>query len=146
MISARSGSIPSGCMRGSVWMTCPYYNTGICVYASGSMTTIIFNCCTLTICSCLHLRQKRGNLYNSVSSLIFIRVFPPQKGHISQLVFTSDNLTMKVQFFFGNVLRNCSNIPIAYGIYHKKIAKVKKYKAYCKPTNKFQKQIVNDIW
>ena len=53
----------------------------LCVYASGSLTTVIFSLLTLIRLSLLHLGQKRGKLRNSVSLLTLVRVLHPQVGH-----------------------------------------------------------------
>lgn len=53
----------------------------LCVYATGSLTTVIFNLLTLIRLSLLHLGQKSGKLRNSVSLLILVRVLHPQVGH-----------------------------------------------------------------
>ena len=117
----------------------------LCVYASGSVITVTFNCWTLIICSRLHFGQKSGNLYNSVSSLIFIRVLPLQQGHIIHLFFISSNSFIK-NCIFSTGLSIISNphILFAYGIHHKKIAHIKKQETYRKTENRPQKNIVHD--
>ena len=42
----------------------------LCVYASGSLITVILNCVILIRVTCLHFGQNRGKFFNSVSSLI----------------------------------------------------------------------------
>ena len=50
----------------------PLLATGyrLCVYASGSLITVILNCVILIRVTCLHLGQNREKFFNSVSSLI----------------------------------------------------------------------------
>jgi hypothetical protein len=53
----------------------------LCVLASGSLVTDIFNCFTLIIVSCLHLGQKSGKFSSTVSSRTLTLVLLPQTGH-----------------------------------------------------------------
>jgi len=53
----------------------------LCVLASGSLITDIFNCFTLIIVSCLHLGQNSGKFSSTVSTPILTRVLLPQTGH-----------------------------------------------------------------
>ena len=53
----------------------------LCVLASGSLITDIFNCFTLIIVSCLHLGQNSGEFSSTVSSRILTHVLLPQTGH-----------------------------------------------------------------
>lgn len=49
--------------------------------ASGSLMIMICKFLTSINVSCLHLGQKRGYFFNSVSSRILVRVLPPHIGH-----------------------------------------------------------------
>ncbi len=53
----------------------------LCVLASGSLITDIFNCCMLISVSCLHFGQNKGKCSSTVSSRIFNLVLLPQTGH-----------------------------------------------------------------
>ena len=57
------------------------HNYRLCVLASGSLITDIFNFRMLISVSCLHFGQKRGKFLSSVSSRIFILVLFPHIGH-----------------------------------------------------------------
>ena len=59
----------------------------LCVYASGSLITVVFNFVTLISVICLHLGQNKGNLFNSVSALICTLVLLPQTGQRIKSVF-----------------------------------------------------------
>ncbi len=58
----------------------------LCVCASGSVMTETFCFSTLISISRLHFGQNNGNLLNSVSGRIFIRVLLLQAGHNNQSV------------------------------------------------------------
>ena len=60
----------------------------LCVFASGSLITDIFNCFTLISVSCLHFGQNSGKFSSTVSLRIFTRVLLPQVGHRSQPSFS----------------------------------------------------------
>lgn len=53
----------------------------LCVCASGSLTTDIFNFRILISVSCLHFGQNKGKFSSIVSCLIFSRVLLLQTGH-----------------------------------------------------------------
>lgn len=53
----------------------------LCVYASGSLMTVICNSFALIKVSRLHFGQNKGKFFNSVSVRSFIRVLLLQKGH-----------------------------------------------------------------
>ena len=59
----------------------------LCVFASGSMITDIFICCTLIRVSCLHFGQYRGKFFSSVSFRIFNLVLLWHMGHIIHSLF-----------------------------------------------------------
>lgn len=65
---------------------CDFTGYRLCVLASGSLITNIFNCLTLIRVSCLHFGQNRGKFSSIVSSRIFNRVLLPQTGHIIHLI------------------------------------------------------------
>ena len=52
----------------------------LCVYASGSLITVILNFVTFISDTCLHFGQNRGNFFNSVLYLICTLVLFPQTG------------------------------------------------------------------
>ena len=60
----------------------------LCVYASGSLITDVFNSFTLISVSCLHLGQNSGKFFSTVSGRIFVRVLLLQIGHITHSIFT----------------------------------------------------------
>jgi hypothetical protein len=53
----------------------------LCVLASGSLITDIFNSRIVIMVSCLHLGQNRGKFFNTVSFRILSRVLLLQTGH-----------------------------------------------------------------
>lgn len=53
----------------------------LCVCASGSLITMVFNSFTLIRVSCLHFGQNRGKFSSTVSMRILIRVLLLQTGH-----------------------------------------------------------------
>ena len=59
----------------------------LCVYASGSVITVVLNCFTLIIISCLHFGQYSGKFSSTVLSQILILVLLLQLGHNSHSVF-----------------------------------------------------------
>ena len=68
----------------------------LCVYASGSVITVVLNCFTLIIISRLHFGQYSGKFSSTVLSQILILVLLLQLGHNSHsvffiLCFSSDN-------------------------------------------------------
>lgn len=52
----------------------------LCVYASGSLITVVFRCLTFIKVSCLHFGQNKGKFFSSVSLRIFNLVLFPQIG------------------------------------------------------------------
>ena len=52
----------------------------LCVYASGSLITVILNFVTFISDTCLHFGQNRGKFFNSVLYLICTLVLFPQTG------------------------------------------------------------------
>ena len=56
----------------------------LCVYASGSLMTVILFCCAATSVSCLHFEQYSGKFSRTVSSRILLWVLLPQTGHSIQ--------------------------------------------------------------
>ena len=59
----------------------------LCVYASGSVITVVLNCFTLIIISRLHFGQYSGKFSSTVLSQILILVLLLQLGHNSHSVF-----------------------------------------------------------
>jgi len=53
----------------------------LCVFASGSLITVICNEFTLIKVSCLYLGQYNGKFFNTVSLRILLRVLFLQIGH-----------------------------------------------------------------
>ncbi len=98
----------------------------LCVSASGSLITVIFSFCTFTMLSCLHLGQKRGKFFSSVSSLTIIRVLLLHTGHKSQ-VASSDVFSISISpplyknYFFnptvGKRKYTCHHYQVAYSIF-----------------------------
>ena len=63
----------------------------LCVYASGSLITDVFNSLTLISVSCLHLGQNSGKFSSIVSGRILVRVLLLQMGHIIHLALCKYN-------------------------------------------------------
>ena len=68
----------------------------LCVYASGSVITVILSFSALISVSLLHLGQNSGKFISTVSLRSIIRVLPLQTGQVTQwenlLVFTIEFL------------------------------------------------------
>ena len=68
----------------------------LCVYASGSVITVIFRVSALIKVSLLHLGQNSGKFISTVSLRSIVRVLPLQTGQVTQwenlLVFTIEFL------------------------------------------------------
>ena len=60
----------------------------LCVVASGSLITIILNCCTLINVSFLHFGQNSGKFSRIVSLRSFNRVLLLHSGHNTHLFFS----------------------------------------------------------
>lgn len=74
----------------------------LCVFASGSLITDIFNCFTLISVSCLHFGQNSGKFSSTVSLRILIRVLLLQIGHnIKSVCFIV--LISKLQLLLLNI-------------------------------------------
>ena len=69
----------------------------LCVYASGSLITDVFNFFTLISVSCLHFGQNRGKFSSIVSSRIFIRVSLWHIWHSTQFSFSNASLHSFIQ-------------------------------------------------
>ena len=59
----------------------------LCVYASGSLITAVFNSFTRISVSCLHFGQNNGKFSSIVSDRTFVRVLLLQTGHITHSIF-----------------------------------------------------------
>lgn len=59
----------------------------LCVYASGSLITVILMCFMLISASCLHFGQNSGKFSSTVPSLSFKRVFLLQTGQSTHSLF-----------------------------------------------------------
>ena len=72
-------------------------NYRLCVYASGSLITDIFSCCTAMTVSCLHFGQNKGKFSSTVSSRIFMRVLFL---HIGQYIQCSFSIWLSPTLFY----------------------------------------------
>ena len=79
----------------------------LCVLASGSLITDVFNCRTLIKISCLHFGQNNGKFSSIVSSRIFNRVLFLQTGHNIHLISA---ILSPLSKFYNSYLRNKSNL------------------------------------
>ena len=85
---------------------------GSASYASGSLITTTFSDFTLIKCSFLHFGQYKGNLFNSVSCLTFMRVLLLHVGQNIHFFFSILNLhfyTMPLSFHFPPLKRYIAN-------------------------------------
>ena len=62
----------------------------LCVYASGSLITDVFNSLTLISVSCLHFGQNSGKFSSTVSGRTLIRVLLLQIGHSTHFSFFNE--------------------------------------------------------
>ena len=87
----------------------------LCVFASGSLITDIFNCFTLISVSCLHFGQNSGKFSSTVSLRILIRVLLLQIGHNIKsvcfivLISKLQLLFVKYRYTYGKAYQTCNH-------------------------------------
>jgi hypothetical protein len=72
----------------------------LCVFASGSLITVIFSSRKLIKVSCLHLGQNRGKFSSTVSSRILLRVLLSHTGHISHSILQMTSTPLNHRFIY----------------------------------------------